>query len=386
MSTRSPAAEAKALAKDYAALQRELAEAKQTIEAIREGTVDALVVKGKSGEQVFTRVGADHPYRILLEEMVEGALAINLDGVILFANKRFAKMVGTPLSKVMGSNIQTWLTPEGQAVFNSFSQATSPLKIRQEMVLIGSTQQERSVYFSISKLKLAGQPKGMLCVLATDMTEQKKLNDAMASRALAVLNLQASEKLQESLEDSIDAIASAVETRDEYTSGHMKRVAELSFAIASELNLAEDIKHGIQLAASIHDIGKIAIPVQILVKPGKLTDIEYMLIQTHVQAGFDILKNIKFPWPIAEMVLQHHERMDGSGYPQGLKGDAILLGARIIAISDVIEAMSMNRPYRFVLGLTAALAEIKLGRNTLYDAQAVDACVRLFEEKHFAFS
>jgi PAS domain S-box-containing protein len=385
MSSLNPAAEVKTLAQNYAALQRELAEAKQTIEAIRDGAVDALVVKGKGGNKIFTLVGADHPYRILLEEMVEGALAINLDGVILFANKRFAKMVGTTLSKVMGSKIQTWLTSQGQAVFDGLSQADSPLKIRKEMTLLGKKNQELPVYFSISKLKIAGQPNMLLCVLASDMTEQKKLDEVLASRKIATLNLNASKKLQDSLEDSINAIASAVETRDEYTSGHMKRVAQLSLAIATELNLPEDEKHGIQLASSIHDIGKIAIPVQILVKPGKLTDIEYMLIQTHVQAGFDILKNIKFPWPIAEMVLQHHERMDGSGYPRGLKGEAILLGARIIAISDVIEAMSMNRPYRFVLGLHAALAEIKSGRGSLYDKRAVDACVRLFEEKHFAF-
>ena len=157
-------------------------------------------------------------------------------------------------------------------------------------------------------------------------------------------------------------------------------------AIARELGLSEDTIHGIELASTIHDVGKISIPVEILTKPAKLSKVEYLLIQTHAEAGYDIVKNIKFPWPIALTILQHHERMDGSGYPQGLKGEEISLESRIMAVADVIEAMASRRPYRAELGIDAALAEIKHGRGTLYDPAVVDACERLFEEKSFSFA
>jgi len=174
--------------------------------------------------------------------------------------------------------------------------------------------------------------------------------------------------------------------RDPYTAGHQRRVGQLAAAIARELGLPEDTMRGIELAASIHDLGKISVPAEILSKPTKLTAIEFMLLKNHAQAGFDIIKDIKFPWPIATMVLQHHERQDGSGYPQGLKGEQILLESRILAVADVVEAMASHRPYREALGIDSALQEIQRGRGTLYDAAVVDACLRLFAEKRFTFS
>jgi HD-GYP domain-containing protein (c-di-GMP phosphodiesterase class II) len=151
------------------------------------------------------------------------------------------------------------------------------------------------------------------------------------------------------------------------------------------MGLSADRQDFIRTASSIHDIGKIAIPSEILSKPTKLTDLEFSLIKTHAQSGYDILKDIEFPWPVADVVLQHHERMDGSGYPQGLKGDDILLEARILAIADVVEAISSHRPYRPALGIEAALEEIEKNKGTLYDNAAVDACLRLFREKCFQF-
>jgi len=189
--------------------------------------------------------------------------------------------------------------------------------------------------------------------------------------------------LRESLEQSIETIADTVEARDPYTAGHQRRVAELATAIAQEMGLPEDQTHGIHLAAIIHDLGKIHVPAEILSKPGRLSEIEYALIKQHPQEGYDILKDVKFPWPIADIILQHHERLDGSGYPQGLKGDGILLEARIMAVADVVEAMSSHRPYRPGLGIDAALAEIIRMRGTYYDVQAVDACVALFREKNY---
>jgi len=202
---------------------------------------------------------------------------------------------------------------------------------------------------------------------------------------MAQAQLHHQEILRKSLEDSVHAIASTLEMRDPYTAGHQSRVAQLANAIARELGLPKDEIHGIELAANIHDLGKIKVPAEILSKPGKLTNLEYELIKVHAQAGYDILKEIEFPWPIADMVLQHHERLDGSGYPQGLKGEQILPEAKILAVADVVEAMASHRPYRPSLGIAAALAEIEKKRGTAFDPAVVDACLKLFGEGQFAF-
>jgi HD-GYP domain-containing protein (c-di-GMP phosphodiesterase class II) len=274
---------------------------------------------------------------------------------------------------------------EDQKIFDTLLQSDTEKKYGKELTLLCQDGEQIPVYFSVSTPTIPSQPH-IACVLATDLTEQKQIEEMVAAKKVALSNLQASNRLQKSLEDSIRAIASTVESRDKYTAGHMARVGMISLAMAKFMKLPEEDIHGIELASVVHDVGKIAIPVEILVQPGKLSKIEYLLVQTHVEAGYDILKNIEFPWPIAEMVLQHHERMDGSGYPRGLKGDEILMGARIIAIADVVEAMATNRPYRAVLGLDAALEEIKQGRGKLYDALAVDACVALFENEGFSLN
>lgn len=191
--------------------------------------------------------------------------------------------------------------------------------------------------------------------------------------------------LKSSLLDSIAALAATVEMRDPYTAGHQHRVAQLAVAIAHELQLPEDQVEGVHLAGVVHDVGKIRVPAEILSKPRRLMEMEFAIIKEHPQDGYEILKSIDFPWPIAQIVRQHHERLDGSGYPQALKGDQILLEARILAVADVVEAMSSHRPYRAALGVEAALKEIELGRGSVYDATVVDACLRLFAEKRFAF-
>ena len=192
-------------------------------------------------------------------------------------------------------------------------------------------------------------------------------------------------QLQDNLEDTVRAIATIVEMRDPYTSGHQVRVADLAEAIAKQMGLPDEQVHTIHLAGMLHDLGKIQIPAEILSKPGKITGIEYSLIKIHPQAGYDILKGINFPWPIAQMVLQHHERLDGSGYPQGLKGEAIMLEARILCVADVVEAMSSHRPYRPGLGIEVALAEITKQRGIYFDPSVVDACLAVFREQHYAF-
>ena len=193
------------------------------------------------------------------------------------------------------------------------------------------------------------------------------------------------EKLGKALEGSILAIANTVETRDPYTAGHQQRVADLASAIAKEMGLPNDQIYGIRMGGVIHDLGKISIPAEILSKPGRITEIEFNLIKTHPRVGYDILKTIEFPWPIAQMVLQHHERTDGSGYPSGLSGEEILLEARILGVADVVEAMASHRPYRPARGIDKALKEISKNKGLLYDRDVVEVCLRLFKEKEYEF-
>lgn len=244
-------------------------------------------------------------------------------------------------------------------------------------------------------LKEKGMPIGSLNIYAHEINTfnddeirlLKELADDLAF-GIGTMRLRRDQErlvaqLRDGLEGTVQAVSAMVEMRDPYTAGHERRVAELATAIAGEMGLLEDQVRGIHLAGTIHDMGKIQIPAEILSKPGRLTEVEYSLIKQHPQTGYDILKNIEFPWPIAQMVLQHHERLDGSGYPLGLKGGEIMLEARILAVSDVVEAMASHRPYRPGLGLPAALGEIRKNRGKFYDEGVVDACIRLFEEKSY---
>ncbi len=193
-------------------------------------------------------------------------------------------------------------------------------------------------------------------------------------------------QLRENLEETIQAIAATVEMRDPYTAGHERQVAELSVAIGLELGMSQEQVDGLRIAGNLHDIGKVKIPAEILSKPSRLNDLEYSMIKLHPESGYEILKGINFPWPVAAIVRQHHERLDGSGYPMGLKDSEILLEAQVLSIADVVESIMSHRPYRPALGLEAALQEITDNRGKLYNADAVDACIRLFREKGFVFS
>jgi HD-GYP domain-containing protein (c-di-GMP phosphodiesterase class II) len=185
--------------------------------------------------------------------------------------------------------------------------------------------------------------------------------------------------LEQALEGTIHTVSMAVELRDPYTAGHQRRVADLSCAIAHRMGLDDERIRGIRLGATIHDIGKIGIPAEVLSKPSHLTDIELRIVREHARMGYDILKDVRFPWPVADIAFQHHERIDGSGYPQGLKGEEISLEARIVAVADVVESMASHRPYRPSLGIDAAREELVDGRGTLYDAQVVDACLHALD-------
>ena len=219
-----------------------------------------------------------------------------------------------------------------------------------------------------------GQIKGMI-EYVHDATRRKKAQEQLR---------QSFHKLQTTIEATIQAMAEVVEIRDTYTAKHQRRVAKLACAIAEELGLPKKKAKGIEMAAIVHDIGKIGTPIEILNKPARLTDLEFSLIKNHPQAGCNVLKAIEFPWPIAEIVLQHHERLNSSGYPFGLSGESICPEAKILAVADVVEAMASHRPYRPALGIQKALDEISKHKGTLYDPDVVDACVRLFLKKGFS--
>jgi PAS domain S-box-containing protein len=218
-----------------------------------------------------------------------------------------------------------------------------------------------------------GKPVAIQAI-ARDITERKRAEEELHRTV---------ESLRKAVGATIQVLASAVETRDPYTAGHQQRSADLARAIATEMGLPQEKIDEIRIASSIHDIGKLSIPAEILSKPTKLTNLEFSMIKEHAQKGYEMLKDVESPWPLAEIAHQHHERMDGSGYPQGLKGKDILLEARILAVADVVEAMASHRPYRPGLGMDAALDEIAKNRDTLYDPEVVDACLRLFKEKGF---
>ena len=207
-----------------------------------------------------------------------------------------------------------------------------------------------------------------------DITERKQAEEELR---------QTLESLKKSFVATVQVMVLAIESRDHYTSGHQNRAADLASAIATEMGLPLDKIEGIHMAGSIHDIGKLSIPAEILSKPTKLTNIEFSLIKEHSQIGYDMLKEVESPWPLAQIVYQHHERMDGSGYPRNLKGDEIIIEARIMAVADVVEAMASHRPYRAALGIDAALMEIEKNRETLYDNVVADTCLKLFREKDY---
>lgn len=235
-----------------------------------------------------------------------------------------------------------------------------------------------SVY-SDKKYAFGDEEMGFLAEVGTDIAVGVKSLMMEKELKLSVGNL------RKTLNGAIEAVAKMAEVKDPYTAGHQKRVALLSCAIAREIGLSDSQTEGIRISALLHDIGKIAVPSEILSKPGRLSGYEYEIVKTHVQTSHEVLKGLDFPWPVADIVFQHHERMDGSGYPARLKGDDIVIEARILALVDVVEAMSNHRPYRPALGVDKALEEISRNKGVLYDARVVDACLMLFKEKGFRF-
>jgi PAS domain S-box-containing protein len=316
---------------------------------------------------------SEERYRSIFENAQEGIFRSTPEGEIIMSNQAMAKMFGYEapeerkrMTGVTDMTRQHYVNPEDRRKLKEMIEEHGFIKGYEAQ----SYRKDGSIIWISLTMHAVRDEKGQ-SIYYDGMIEE------ITNRKQTV------EHIRKALGATVRAIAVTVETRDPYTAGHQRRVADLACAIATEMNLSVDQIDGIRMAATIHDLGKISVPADILSKPIKLTNIEFSLIKTHSQSGYDILKDIDFPWPVARTVLEHHERMNGSGYPNGLTGDHLLLESRILAVADVVESMASHRPYRPSLGIEAALEEIEKNRGTLYDADAVNACLRVFREKGY---
>lgn len=298
---------------------------------------------------------------------------------VTFMNPVAEKLTGWPQEEALGSDLITLFTIIDEETRSIIDDPVDNVLSRGIVQVNSSILVDRTgndIYINFNAAPIIGdngKSSGVVFIFR-DITEAKHSELEMKKTLL---------KLRNAMNSTVEAMALTVETRDPYTAGHQKRVTNLAYAIASEMNLSEDNIDAIKMAGVIHDLGKISIPAEILSKPGKLTPLEFSLIQSHSQVGYDILKTIDFPWPVAQIVYQHHEKMNGSGYPRGLRGEDILIEARVITVADVVEAMASHRPYRASLGIEKSLEEIVVNRGKCYEPAAVDACVKLFKEKDF---
>lgn len=352
------------------------------------GGIGALILKG----QVNSRTAALQKSMAALESayrhwestfnaVQDAVWVMDTDSNILLANPATSKLFGVDKEEfVTGRNC--W---EVRRKIGHEAHACPLEKARKEKTRASTTVPlgDKWVRVTIDPILDSEESiKGFIHIVS-DITEMKKAQEVMAQneREIRAVNQELKERISElrvSWEQSLQVLANVSESRDPYTAGHQRRVAELAVAISKEMGLSEEKVREIELAALVHDTGKIEIPSEILVKPGKLSELEYELIKTHPEAALKILKSVKVNWPLAETIHQHHERLDGSGYPRGLSGEEIILEARILSVADVMEAMSSHRPYRPALGTAKALEELVSQKGIKYDPLVVEACIQVF--------
>lgn len=316
-------------------------------------------------------------YRRLFEAAQDGILLLDFpDGRIEDANPYILNILGYSHNEVLGKQlwelglladrkkaeeVQRKIVVEGYARF-------------EDIELVSKSGKTIPVEFIANSYRVDGVT--VIQCNIREISERKQAEVALA---------QEQTKITQQMYEVIDSLSNVIEARDPYTAGHQKRVTDLSVAIAHEMKLAPSLIDGIRFASQVHDIGKISIPTEILTKPSALTSYEIAMLRSHAQAGYEILKPLSFPWPVADIILQHHERLDGSGYPNALKENDILVEAKIIAVADTVEAMSSDRPYRSSKGVDHALEEIETNSGLLYDQEAVKACLDLFRNKGYQF-
>ncbi len=324
-------------------------EREQWLTTVLKSIGDAVIVTNEKGQITFMNPLAEK----LTGWKQRNIIHKPLSSVFRIKNEKSSKALKIPLRKVM----------EGKT-------PTPPNNV----YLISKTRKKTPIDYRLLSISNNRQGATGVVLTFTDISNRIKTEKELKLRR---------KKLQEALEATVQAMAFTIETRDPYTAGHQRRVTRLACAIAEEMTLPEHKIEGLRMAGDLHDIGKISVPAEILSKPGPISEVEYNVIKTHPQVGYEILKTIEFPWPIAQIVHQHHERMNGSGYPLGLRGKKILLEARILAVADVVEAMATHRPYHPAQPIEMALDEISDNKGKLYDPDVVEACLRLFKKKGF---
>jgi len=331
------------------------------------------ITERKKAEEILRK--SQQEFASLFNNSPEASVYLDEKDKVLDMNSSFIELFGYNLEEIKGKNINSGIIHPPDKIEEAKRLTKKSIKgyINYDTIRKKKNGTLFPVSISASSVLINGKTKGRI-ILYQDITQRKQAEQQVK---------QGYEKLQRTMEATIYTISKIIEIRDPYTAGHQNTVSQLAVAIAQEMKLSEDKIEGIRIAALVHDIGKINIPSEILSKPSKLNNMEFSLIKNHPKVGYDILRRIDFSWPVAKIVLQHHEKIDGSGYPKGLKNNNILLEAKIIGVADVVEAMSSHRPYRPAWGIDKALEEISKNKGILYDPEVVDACLKLFKKKEF---
>jgi len=347
----------------------------------QDGAVDYFVVLledisvRKQAEDALRE--SEEKYRTILEDMDDVYFEVDTKGNITFVNRSSSKMSGYSEEELLGMSFKQISVPDGiELVMQYFGEIFQTGKIGKPFIWSLKKKNGEQGFFEVVASLIRdkqGNPMGFKGI-GRDITERRQ-TEAKLQQTL--------DSLRKAVGTTIQVLVSAVEARDPYTAGHQSRVAHLACAIATEMGLAQDKIEGIRLAGSIHDIGKLSVPAEILTRPSKLTNLEFSMIKEHSQNGYEMLKHVESSWPLAEIVYQHHERINGSGYPRNLKGDDIIIEARIMAVADVVEAMASHRPYRPSLGIESALEEIENNKGIFYEEAVAMACLKLFREKGY---
>ena len=320
---------------------------------------------------------AEEQLRIIVENTHDIIFQLSPSGLIQYVSPKVKEIYGYEPENLMGKHLKT-TTPltELPRAMKVLKSALSGKEITNfEINQLDANGKIVPMEVNVTPVKKDGKVIAVEGIMR-DITERKRAEEE-ARRG--------PEKLVKAMEDTIQAMAMIVEMRDPYTAGHQRRVTQLACAIAKEIGISDDRITGLRLAGIIHDIGKVRVPAEILTNPDGLSEAEFTMIKMHPIIGYEILKTIDLPWPISQIVHQHHERMDGTGYPSGISGKDIILEARILAVADVVEAIASHRPYRPALGIDVALDEISKRRQKLYDPKVVDACIKLFRKRGFIF-
>jgi PAS domain S-box-containing protein len=318
-------------------------------------------------------------FRSLIENSSDMIHVLNTDGNIRYTSLSVERLLGFTHEDLKGKSFFDFIDPDdADFVRDAFASVVLDPAATSPHIEMRARHKDRSWQYLEMVCKAVTEKSGQV-ILVTNS------RDITTRKEAATEILRSYTRLKETLTATIQAMVATVEARDPYTAGHQRRVSRLATAIGRKMGLSSDVIDSIQLAGAIHDLGKISIPAEILSTPRKLTTIEFNIIKTHSSTGYDILKDIEFPWPIAQMVLQHHERLDGSGYPFGLMENEILLEAKILAVADVVEAISSFRHYRPALGIDLALEEIEKKMGIIYDTKVVGLCIKLFKEDGFVF-